>query len=387
MTGISTLSQTTTQVQLIKSQQSIISDLSRQLSTGYKTDRFSGLGADSQVSQRARANLTSIEQYTKNTDSADFRLSLTITSIKEFKAQAENLSDAILSFGGQSSHQEGEVVYDANGVAIGKTSKDSDVEFQNLKDTASSVFLFLDNLINAKEGNRYLFSGDQTLEKPYNDNGTIDAALSGLLSDWKNGTISTQDLTASLSSKDASVVSGAITDATLGYSTSISSGSAGGVSFRPDEFVELDYTTLANDDGFRDVLVAASYIKSSSIGPIVDEVDADTLTVTTQGAPGDSIQEQQDNFYSVLQHVSSMIESALDKIDSTTAKLELMRGQIADIKGDHIADQGLLNELIGKIENADINEAAVRLNSVNTNLSVSYSVTALIQKTSLVNFI
>lgn len=390
MSGISTFAQTQSQVRIIKNQQAVIVDLSRQLSSGYKAEKFSGLGTDAQVSQRARASFTSIEQYTKNTDSADLRLSLMIDALSEFKAQAENLSSELLDFGGKANHQKGDIVYDTSvdpKVPIGTTSADPDLAFQRLKSTAASVFTSLERIVNEKDGQRYLFSGDQALTKPYTDNGTVDAALSSLMDDWRAGSVTTEELNLSITSRDTSISLRAITDATLGYATPFSSGTVGGVSFRPDSAREIDYTTLANDSSIRDVMVAAAYIRSESLGPIVDEVDPDTLAVTTQGAPGDNIHEMQDSFYEMLQTVSSMLENALDGVQSSISDLEITRAQIADISSQHKDDQAVLTKLIGDVENADINEVAVRLNSVNTSLNVSYSVTAIIQQTSLVNFI
>ena len=56
MTGVSTLGQALSQLERIKVQQEGFDSLSRQLSSGKKTNKFSGLGKDVLVSKRYRAD-------------------------------------------------------------------------------------------------------------------------------------------------------------------------------------------------------------------------------------------------------------------------------------------------------------------------------------------
>lgn len=386
--GVSTLGQVKTQIALIKQQQAGLVDLSRQLATGRKADTFSGLGSDALPLQRAQADLALLDRYMNNITLADTRLSLMSNAVGEFKAQSENFSSELLLFGMEGTHQAGEPVYDPSSDTpriVGYTSGDPDRAFKNLQAAAESMFGILEGLLNAKDSSRYLFSGDQATTKPFGESSALDAAVSSLITDWKNGDLGTGELIDALAGRDASTDPNAITDATLGYDPAL--GNAGAVRFRPDEGQEIEYTTLATEDGFRDVMVALAYFKSAELGPIVDEVDPDTMTVTTSGAPGLTVEEMQGHFYRVFEAVAQMVEGAISDLGAMDQSLQTTRARVNDFAEQHAVDQTVLENISGAIEAADINEVATQLQTLNTQLSVSYSVTALIQQNSLVNFI
>ncbi len=302
MANISTLAQALSQLENIKNQQNLFTTLSTQLATGKKTQKFSGLDTNVLVSKRARANFTSIDVYTNNIVNADRRISLMVNALSEFKAQAKSLQGALLGFSQQSAHQEGEIQYIddpatpdiVEQIPVGYSSANPSVDFQTLQDLAASIFDFMGDLVNTQDGERYLFSGADSLTKPFDDSGTLDASISSMFADWKNGTITNDELFANFSDRTTSGGNlDAIVDSTFGYNAALSSGSVGDIFARISESSELNYTTLANADPLRDLMVAAAYISNAGIGPIVDEVTIDPNTglpiVITQGAPGTTI--------------------------------------------------------------------------------------------------
>lgn len=183
----------------------------------------------------------------------------------------------------------------------------------------------------------------------------------------------------------------AFTDTVIGYSATLSAGTTGSIFVRVDDTSEIDSTTFANDIGFRDILVALSYIKSPDLGPIVDEVEIDAVTglptVLTEGAPGADIDEMTDNFYEVFNVITGMVTDAIDQIDQQRFKLENARARINEIMRNHEQEQSILQETISTVEDVDINEVAVKLNALQLQLEASYGVTARVQQLSLVNFI
>ncbi len=395
MTGVSTLGQALAQIERFKDVQFRFATLSTQLATGKKTQKFTGLGSDILTSQRARADFKSLDVYTNNITHADRRIKTTLNTIEEFKAQAENFAAALVGFTQESTHQEGDIVFFddpvtpniTENIQIGHTSATPDIDFQTLQDLASNLFDFMVNLLNQQDGDRFVLSGAETTTQPLVDGGTLDTAVSSLLTGWKTAGITTSELISGLRSSDASSNPNAVTDSIIGYSAPLSSGAVKDIFVRVDDNTELDYTALANDPAFRDILVAMAYFKNENLPPIADEIDPVTMAVTTNGAPGTTLDEMKDNFYQVFNDLTGLVNGAIDRIDQVRFKLETVRARIDEIKQSHQEEKNLLVSTIDNIENVDINEVAVEINSLQIQLDASFRVTARLQELSLVNFI
>ncbi len=401
MTAISTLGQSLAQVDRLKELQLQFDNLNSQLATGKKTQKFSGLGENVLTSKRTRADFKSLDTYIGNAKKADTRINLTLNAIEEFQAQVKELSNLLVGFSQQGAHQQGDIVYydnpstEANdNIAKGYTSGDPDLDLKTLQDLAEGIFDFVGELLNSKEGNRYLLGGAETNTKPFDNNGILDTAMSTLFSNWKDegsaNNITTASFINALKGRDASVDPDAMTDSIVGFNAALSSGTAGSVFSRVDENADIDYTALANDKGFRDVLVAVSFFKNPALGPIADVYtppNAPPNAPDIKGAPGDTLQEQKENFYAVFNQMTSMVNNALDEIDGVRFKLENARARIDEVSKKHQDTQNLLLNVISDTEDADINEVALKINILQIQMEASYSVTASISKLSLVNYI
>jgi flagellar hook-associated protein 3 FlgL len=399
MTGISTLAQSLSQISRIQEQQSLLDTLGTQLATGRKTQVLSGLDTEVSAALRSRVSMSSLDTYINNIKIADRRTEYTLNTIEQFQQQAENFSAALVGFMQQGAHQDGEEVYyddpltpEIENDIIGYSSADPDIDLETLQDLASNLYDYMADLLNSKDGDRYVLNGATTESQPFTDSGTLDSAISTQLDAWRAETITTEELIADL--QDRTIDDGnldAFTDTVIGYSSTLSSGTAGSVVIRVDDRTEVDATVLANDQGFRDIMVALSFFKSADLGPIADQVEIDAVTglpvVITEGAPGANVDEMTDNFYEVFNALSGMVNSALDDIDQQRFKLELARARIDEIKTDHEGQRALLQSTVDDIENADINDVAVKINALSTQLEASYSMTSFVQQLSLVNFI
>ena len=312
MTGISTLGQALDQIERIKEQQAQFETLSTQLTTQKKSQTFAGLSTELLISKRSRAELGSFDAYINNITNSDRRIKLMLNAVEEFKAQAENFADVLVNFSQQSEHQDGEIIYyddpltpEIENTPVGMTSSEPGVDFETVKTFAASVLSFFKELVNAQDGDRYLLAGADTLTKPLEDSGTLDSAVSTMIKQWKNGTISTNDLVANM--KDRTTANGnadALTDTVVGYSSSLSGGTAGRVFVRVDDTSEIDFTALANDRAFRDIIVAASAIMNGDLGPMIDTYEPGTPypgAPDAQGAPGNTVQEMKDLLHPPLE--------------------------------------------------------------------------------------
>lgn len=400
MTSISNLSLALIQVDRVQTQQRSLNLLADQLSTGKKTDRFSGLGTDAINSKRSRANLTSIDAYIQNIDNADRRIQLMSNVLGEFKAQVADLDSALIGFTAQSLHNKGDVVtYDdpttpeIEEVSVGVNTADVDAEFQNMQSLAKQLSTYIFDLMNTQDqdGN-YVLAGAESQIEPLNNNNFLSSAMAAQISDWKDGTLTTDDFIANLS--DRTTDNGnpdAFTDTIVGYNAALSEGNAGAVLARVSDRQSIEYTTLANEAPFRDILVGLSLLQSENLPPVADVyADGDSpypAPPSVKGAPGATTADMTRNFFKLYNAVTEMVTNAIDDVDDSTFRVEGVRARINTIKERYSDERALLQSTISNIEDVEINEVAIKINAVSTQIEASYSVTARISQLSLVNFI
>ncbi len=398
MTGVSTLGAALDQIERIKQQQSLFNNLSVQMSTGKKTQNFSGLGIDTLVSTRSRAAVGSFDTYLTNISSATTRISLMSNAVSEFKQQAKTFADLMSGLAQEGTHQKGDIVFyddpltpEDENLAVGQTSSDPDIDMRTLQDFASDIFDTLTEILNSKDGDRYLFAGADTTTKPFENNGTLDSALNVLMNGWKNGTISTDNFMDDLQDRTTSGGNAdALTDTVVGYSANLSSGNAGSVFVRVSQTSEIDYTALANEQPFRDLLVAAAYIKNGNLMPMVDTYTPPNTypgIPDEKGAPGATLEAQRDNFYRVFTQLTQMVTNALGDIDAVSYNLINAQSRVQQIKKDYTDQKNLLKSTISDVEDVDTNEVAVRLTTLQTQLQASFQVTAITQQLTLANYL
>ncbi len=398
MTGVSTLAQALRQIENIGNQQKLFGQLSEQLASGKKTQKFSGLGADALASVRSRTELTSINVYMTNIKRANTTIGLSLTAIEEYQQQAREFSSSLINFVQEGSHQTGDkIFYDdpatpnqVETIHVGNTSSNVDADLQAVIDHAKNLSRYMKELLNTKEGDKYVFAGADSLEQPIKDNGTLDAAVNTLISDWKSGTITTEEFIADI--EDRTAFDGnpnAITDTIIGYSASLSSDSAGKVFVRADENSELDYTVLANEESLRNMVVALSVLKNENLYPIVDVYEDGNYPGVPDafGAPGATAEEQQDNFYQLFNRLTQIVSESIDEIDQVRFRVENIRVQVAETSKSHEDQRNLLQNTVSDIEDVDMNEVALKVSILQTQLEASYSATAISQQLSLVNFL
>lgn len=357
MTGISTLGQALDRIEQMKDLQASLADYQLQITTGHKTNLFKGLGTQVVGSERARANFKMLDTYTSNIQTANTRMNIMTNAMSEFKSQSQNVLGAI---------------------TVQPTQGEADLP--TVGDMADKVSQFLGVLVNQQDGDRYLFGGANTLQKPVTDDGTMDTYMQGRLDAWVNGTIDTATLIQSYRSRTQ------LTDTTMGYSSQLATGTTKSVTVKADEGLEVDYTVLANGNAMRDITVAVNMLKNLS--KVVDKVSSDPGDPAgTTTAPGASKQQQSDNFYQLYYDLTNMLKSGLTSLDVDSQKLAQAQVQVNQISDSHAKEKASLKSTIGDIENADINEAAVKIQALQIQLEASYRVTASAGSLSLTNFL
>ena len=388
-TGISTLGQSLNQISSLKRQQTTLADLQFQLSSGRITNKFSGLETNAIVSQRSRAEFNSLETYSNNIDIAERRLEQMILSIEELQGQAGNIA----------------------GIISGELQQ-GEIDLERVHDLTENILSFMEDLVNSQDNERYVFGGSASSERPLSlSGGTLETFMRGELADWQAGTLATEDLITSYRG---------VSDNVIGYSAAISNGDVGTVSVRADSSLEIDYTTLANESGFRDLIVAAQMINELTVTDTsevyhiekikLDRTDFDGAVLPTdlpQTPPPSTAlplppdftdqttlddfnaenQERADNFFDVFNDLARMINNGIDELDRLRFGLESDRARLAEIQEQHRIDIATVQDTISDVENADIDEVAVRLNYLQIQLEASYRVTGTVGSLSLANFL
>ena len=362
MAFVSTLGQALDQVERLKTLQSQLGTLQTQLTTGKKTDIYKGLGTDVIASKKARAGFNALDNYLNNITIADRRINMMMNTIGEIRTQAEGLLGSM-----ELQTQTGEY------------------EMETLGKYAENLDEFLNNLLNEKDGDRYLMSGATTLEKPLTNTGGLDTYTSKQVTDWVNGTITTDQFMQSYKDRTQ------LTDTVVGYSAELSSGTAKNVTIRVDDNAEVEYTVKANSQPFRDILVAISMMKN--IDKVLDEVTVDLDDTLPPGPgspvvpPGATNAERNENFYRVFNDIATMMNKALDQLDTESFKLSQAHAQITQIADNHKVEKNALAATIDNVENVDINEVALKLNTLTIQLEASYRVTATVSSLNLSQFL
>jgi len=373
MTGISNLGQALTQIELLKSQQVTLDGFSTQIATGKKTQKFAGLGADVLKSQRARENFNELDQYTTNIKNADRRIELMTGGLQQIKAQANNLLNGI------------------TGAPQGGDYPD----FETTKELANDVYDYILDLINTKDGDRYLFAGSDSSVKPIDDDGLFSSFLgtfrlddadlttpleqSGFIGEWGAGTITTDEFIDAYQGVNEKI---------LGYSDSLVSGTTGQVRVRVDENSDFDYTLLGSDEGFKELVIAIGVIKDLpppeyAPGALNTPIGDLTALETAPFPPA----EKQDNFYAVINDLGATIAKAVDKLDREEYRLSLTQAQTQIIEEQYTYQSNALQSVISEAEDIDLTETVAKIQQAQTTLEASFSVTALISDLTLVNFL
>lgn len=351
--NISTIGQTLDNNARLKSIQAQLYDLQTQLSSGKKSQSFVGLGAQAIGSLRNRAELTHIDVYQSNITIGITRSKQMLDSISEFKAQAKNISSA-----------------------MSNQLQQGDIDLNQIKTFATDGLKYLRELLNSKDGDRYVFAGADAYNKPMDESGAHGTYAESQFKAWKDGTIDTDTLLANIS---------ATPETTMGYSAALSSGLARGVSVRADVNSDVDYTVMADNDGFKDILNSLALIDKMDIDKISLDDGDDPLAVDT--APGATKQEQKDNFFKLYESLIKKINTGMDKLQLQEEKLQRVELQLTNISDGHTNDKNTLETALGNIENADPTDVAVKISSLQVQLSAAYQVTARLGQLSLTQYL
>lgn len=333
--GISFLGQSSTQSQRLQTQQRLLAELQRQITTQKKHEQYSGYGSESLSLQRYRMDLGRTDSYLQNITTVTTRVNMMNDAMDRALKVGRDLIESIAT----------EV-------------REGELDMTTISLRAQESLNFMRDLINTKIDDRYLFAGSASTTVPFANPGILDNNFQTEIANWLNGTNTTGQL---ISNTEAFGV------AALGFDPALSA--AGSVSIRVDDTAEIDYTVIGSSNGFNDIIRALSF--------------AANLTFPNPATDTPTASE----FHDVLDQVLEVAQRGVRSLETASAALGSKFKLITSIEEVHTQDKATLQNLIGKIEDVDTTEALVKVQALQTQITASYQVTSIVSQLSLINFL
>lgn len=337
--GVSFHGQTQAQIKRLGQLNTTLADLQRQMTTQKKFTNFSAFRTESLNVQRVRLDNTMVKTYLENVTTVSSRVTLMSDTTTRISQSGRDLMTNI------NTHLRGEYV-------------DTDLIQQIARDNVT----YLKDLMNIDLDGRHLFSGSMTDVPPLSNTGIDNGhnAVQALFADWQSGAITTAQMISAMET---------MTPAELGFDPQLAA--AGTVSARIGDSFDLDYTSVADRNGFQDIFKAMVFLT---------HIEAPDPQNAPPG-PTDA------DFHDLLNSIANLTSSGIAAADKTSGELSSKFIFIKAAEQNHTTDAALYEKTIAEKENVDMNEVVAKIQVLQTQLTASYEVTSLVSQLSLVNFI
>lgn len=332
MSGVSNLGSILSQQFLLKSMRTALDDTQRQISTGKISTSISGmgtLGASKAISFRNKTNV--LDRYTENINGSKARMIITDEAMGSIAESARTVSATLRS-----------------------QLQGAEPKATILSDEARMELESVIAKLNEQVNGQYVFAGDDLYNAPYANQATLDANMAADVAVWLTGTT------------PATVVSDARTTTGTGLGLGAGVLSASNVTFMADDNTNIDYTVFAHQDGFADVLRGLSIIAN---------------------LPQPTTAAEQTNYWNIVNGALELLDEGATAVDTYQGVLGNKARLADDLLVEHSETKATYEEFIGSVEDADMAEASTRLQALQTQMEMSYSVISILKDLSLINYI
>lgn len=332
--GISTIGQQNSTLRLLGDLRENMDTLQKQVVSGRRADTFDGLEDGGLRTLRARNSITMVDTYIQNITIASTRISVMDTTLEDTAEMARDLLDGFKL----------------------EPLVGSSVDTAAINIGGETGLVALEAYMNENVDGRYIFSGANVDTKPFQLPNTLKNTIQSELSDWMDGTQTEQEMFDNLDN---------LTDAQIGLSTTLAS--AGSVTVRADDNVDVDYTVKGNHSGFRKVMIGFAIAESlTSPDPATDIPDMDDFT-------------------EVFNKVKTYLSEGAKELDQEQFSLGVRHKQIISYSENHTVDRNTFQSIVSEEEEVDMALTITKLNAVYAQLEASYNVTKFMNDMSLVN--
>ena len=331
---ISFLGQSNAQIARLKNLNFGLSDLQRQLASQKKYEDMSGFGLDAGNVQRARVDRNKLKGYLDNVAAGSSRIELVSTNL----TKASDIARELLS-------------------SLRGQIREGNIDVTSIVAQSSQNLPFMQDIMNTNIEGRYLFSGSNTSNAPMGSVATLNNNTQTDYQNWLNGSQTTTQFLNTLSNAGLSY---------QGMDPALTT--SGSVTMRLNQSVELDYTSIADENGMKELMLALS-------------------VATKLKTPGTGDTPTRSEFFQVMDKVIELADAAVKKLDAANGTISTRAELVKNMRDNHERDIGMLEKMIADKENPDINEIAIKIQTLQTQLQASYQVTSSLRELSLVNFI
>ncbi|PCI01886.1 MAG: hypothetical protein COB76_00255 [Alphaproteobacteria bacterium] len=308
-----------------------LGQVQEQLATGVKSATLDGYGVDNLRLQNSRISISSINSYVFNIESATSRIRQMTLGVQEIDSQV----DIVLG-------------------ALALTPEEGDIDITNLKNLANNAKDIIQDILNQKVGDDYLFSGSDVNAKPLPNPESLTARVQLQMTSFLDGTNDADTFVANIDT---------YTDSQVGFSLGVQSSSQ--LYVRADDNFEVDYTIKASDQGFQDILIGLEALSE------IEFPDPATDLAT------------RDDFYKITTAMFKKIQGGVEEIRRYEIKLASAEASIGRKLEQHKTDRGFLQTTVENIQAIDPAEAIIRFQSLQTNLEAAFQATSIIGSLSL----
>ena len=317
----------------ISNLQSRIQRLQNQITTGKKARIFSDFdtldASNSLIFRRTRAKF---ENFTKTINQVNSRITVMDSAMTSIRKNADDAVNFLLS-----------------------QLQDTDPQTSLINQEARESLTAIQERMNVKFGDRFLFAGSDIANAPYPNPGTLDGNFN---------TLAAANLIGAPTVNSIQTDSRAITGTAMGFSAGHLA--AGNVQARIDENTDLDYTVRADDSGFSDIMRGLSLVSN---------------------LPDPANQLQQDNFWTMVNGAIGLLQDGIQRLDEVQSLLGNRAQQLDERKIALDELEGDFRTFIGDTEDTDIAEATLQLQDLDFQLEASFRTTTTLRQLSLVNFL
>jgi flagellar hook-associated protein 3 FlgL len=308
-------------------------DTQRQISTGLKSPTLSGLGTLGTSNVLSFRNKTSLlEGYSNNLNIAKTKFSVMDKALNNITEDARDTMNRLRS-------------------QLQGTTPLSGI----LSDEANTKIQAIASQLNVQVNGQYQFAGDDSYNAPMANTAALNTNIGALIPGIMSGSTTVSSVVAAARS---------VTGTNLGYSSTVLS--SGNVSFRADDSTDIDYTLRASQSGFADIMRGMAIVNN---------------------LPQPTTQAEQANYWTAINAAIQLIDEGTKAVDQYQGAAGSKAELVDDLLSRHTEMEGTYREFIGDVEDADVAEASVKLQNLQTQLQASYSIIAQLRDLSLVNFI
>lgn len=300
-----------------------------QVSTGKKAQTYGQLGADTTLSLSLRARFATLDGY--------------LGSINNVKLRTETMSTALTDM----SNSATDILGKMNAISEGGVPN-----LNVLRSAAQNALAEVLQRINSRIDGKYVFAGDRSDQMPITDTTLASTSIAGELANYQTGTPA------------ATVIANidALADTALGYSANIAT--AGNVTLRADDGLNINYTVKGDEASIKDVVTGLAMIANL-------EYDA----------------AHADDFWTLFKEAKTRMDEGSRAISLRNGQLGVARNQMNDLAKAHQDLQLVVEGNISEVEDVDVAKVSSALETLKFQIQATYATISQVSQLSILPYL